>query len=69
MRLPAFLREPFKHIELRSPCQASLFFAQGRSNSLLAVFPRCESDQPDRERPVQKPRTAQNIKERPAQSA
>src|ERR1035438_404048 len=25
MRLSAFLREPFKHIELRSPCQACPF--------------------------------------------
>jgi hypothetical protein len=41
----------------------TIFFARGRSNSLLAGFPRCESDQPDWERPVQKPRTAQNIKE------
>ena len=32
-------------------------------------FPGCEFDQPGRERPVQKCRTAQNIKERPAISA
>ena len=46
-QLPAFLREPSKPIELPSSCQAESLFAQGRSNSLLAVhFLFKDADQP-----------------------
>jgi hypothetical protein len=49
LRFPAFLREPFKHIELPSQCQADSFpLAAGRSNSLLAVFPACKAYQHDK---------------------
>jgi hypothetical protein len=65
---PAFLREPFKIIELSSSCQAESFSlpeaAQTRcwrsfllGKSRLAV---------ERESPIQKHRTAQNIKQQPA---
>jgi hypothetical protein len=65
---PAFLREPFKHIELHPSCQAQpILPTRGRSNSLLAVCSsRANSDLPVREDSRSKRRAAQNIKERPA---
>jgi len=70
LRVPAFLREPFKHIELQPPSQA-------RSLPPEAVPARCWRPVPRvrisiclaGKTPVQKLRAALNINERPANRA
>jgi hypothetical protein len=71
LRLPAFLREPFKHIEVQHPRQAESSLSPEAAPTLwLAVFPRLRiSIGMTGKTPAQKPCAAQNIKEQPAHRA
>jgi len=62
-RLPVFLREPFKHIKLCFPCQWLISLFRPRPLKLVVggIPSVANQDQPDRNKSVQKCRTAQNI--------